>query len=279
MSSGTPQGTGSAYGVALSRDPQQRFVYVADGSNDRVAILDRNTLEVIGYDRTPGRSAGEFFHAHSIATDPKGNILVGESQGYRVQRFLYGPVERNQLTMLRRTFLLMGTASFVAGHGSRARALPFANQTLDDIRLNWKTLLAPGADVTLALDPVRKSKAEWQQVLTKAQFAVLRDEATEAPGSSPLNGEKRHGVFVCAGCSLPLFRSPDEVRQLHRLAQLLHVHSGPSREEDGCQAASLGTEYHCVRCGGHQGHVFDDGPEPTGQRWCNNGVALRFIPA
>ena len=83
------QGTGSAFGVALSRDPQQRFVYVADGSNERVAIMDRPTLEVIGHIGRPGRMAGEFFHIHSIATDPKGNIITGESQGYRIQRFLY----------------------------------------------------------------------------------------------------------------------------------------------------------------------------------------------
>jgi DNA-binding beta-propeller fold protein YncE len=83
------QGTGSAFGVALSRDPQQRFIYVADGSNERVAIMDRTSLEVIGYVGRPGRMAGEFFHIHSIATDPKGNIITGESQGYRIQRFLY----------------------------------------------------------------------------------------------------------------------------------------------------------------------------------------------
>lgn len=83
------QGTGSAFGVALSRDPQQRFVYVADGSNERVAIMDRGTLEVIGHIGRPGRMAGEFFHIHSVATDPAGNIITGESQGYRVQRFLY----------------------------------------------------------------------------------------------------------------------------------------------------------------------------------------------
>lgn len=83
------QGTGSAFGVALSRDPQQRFVYVADGSNERVAIMDRQTLEVIGQIGRPGRMAGEFFHIHSLATDPAGNIITGESQGYRIQRFLY----------------------------------------------------------------------------------------------------------------------------------------------------------------------------------------------
>ena len=83
------QGTGSAFGVALSRDPQQQFLYVADGSNERVAIMDRNTLETIGNIGRPGRMAGEFFHIHSIATDPRGNIITGESQGYRIQRFLY----------------------------------------------------------------------------------------------------------------------------------------------------------------------------------------------
>jgi len=83
------QGTGSAFGVALSRDPQQRFLYVADGSNERVAIMNRQTLEVIGQIGRPGRMAGEFFHIHSIATDSAGNIITGESQGYRIQRFLY----------------------------------------------------------------------------------------------------------------------------------------------------------------------------------------------
>ena len=83
------QGTGSAFGVALSQDAQQRFLYVADGSNERVAIMDRSTLEVIGSIGRPGRMAGEFFHIHSIATDPKGNIITGESQGYRIQRFLF----------------------------------------------------------------------------------------------------------------------------------------------------------------------------------------------
>ena len=83
------QGTGSAFGVALARDPQQRFLYVADGSNERVAIMDRGTLELIGHIGRPGRMAGEFFHVHSIATDPSGNIITGESQGYRMQRFIY----------------------------------------------------------------------------------------------------------------------------------------------------------------------------------------------
>jgi NHL repeat len=83
------EGTGTAFGVALSGDPQQRFLYVADGSNERVAILDRASLEEIGQIGGPGRKAGEFFHIHSLGVDPQGNLITGESQGYRVQRFVY----------------------------------------------------------------------------------------------------------------------------------------------------------------------------------------------
>src|SRR5437016_880806 len=83
------QGTGTAFGVGFSGDPQQRFLYVADGSNERIAILDRKTLEEIGHIGRPGRKAGEFFHLHSLGVDPKGNIVTGESQGYRVQKFIY----------------------------------------------------------------------------------------------------------------------------------------------------------------------------------------------
>jgi DNA-binding beta-propeller fold protein YncE len=83
------KGTGTAFGVALSADPQQRFVYIADGSNERIAILDRTSLEEIGHIGGPGRKAGEFFHLHSLGVDPNGNLVTGESQGYRVQKFVY----------------------------------------------------------------------------------------------------------------------------------------------------------------------------------------------
>jgi len=83
------QGTGTAFGVGLSADPEQRFLYIADGSNERIAILDRKSLEEIGHIGGPGRKAGEFFHLHSLDVDPQGNIVTGESQGYRVQKFLF----------------------------------------------------------------------------------------------------------------------------------------------------------------------------------------------
>ena len=89
------QGTGTAFGVALSPDPQQRFIYIADGSNERIAILDRKSLEEVGHIGRPGRKAGEFFHLHSLDVDPQGNIVTGESQGYRVQKFIYKGLSPN----------------------------------------------------------------------------------------------------------------------------------------------------------------------------------------
>ena len=83
------KGTGTAFGVALSADPEQRFLYVADGSNERIAILDRASLEEIGQIGGPGRKAGEFYHLHSLGVDPSGNLVTGELQGYRVQKFVY----------------------------------------------------------------------------------------------------------------------------------------------------------------------------------------------
>ena len=89
MSGANSRGTGTAFGVGLSTDPEQRFVYVADGSNERIAIFDRASLQEIGHIGRPGRKAGEFFHLHSLGVDPHGNLVTGESQGYRVQKFIF----------------------------------------------------------------------------------------------------------------------------------------------------------------------------------------------
>lgn len=134
----------------------------------------------------------------------------------------------------------------------------------------------PAADAPGAL---RLSEAEWKQRLSPAAFKVLRHEGTEAPGSSPLNDEKRKGVFHCAGCELPLFASEAKYESGTGWPSFHTPLPGAVATKTDFKLILPRTEYHCVRCGGHQGHVFDDGPRPSGKRYCNNGVALKFVPA
>jgi peptide-methionine (R)-S-oxide reductase len=150
--------------------------------------------------------------------------------------------------------------------------------SVEELQKNWKEYLAEGADVVLSTEPLKRSEAEWKQSLTPAQFDVLRREGTERPFTSPLNEEKRDGVFVCAGCSLPLFTSAMKFDSGTGWPSFFTTISGAFATSRDFKLIWPRTEYHCVRCGGHHGHVFDDGPPPTGERWCNNGVALRFIP-
>jgi peptide-methionine (R)-S-oxide reductase len=141
-----------------------------------------------------------------------------------------------------------------------------------------------GAETALAADafadsPFRRvSDAEWRQRLSPAAYAVLRHEATERPFSSPLDHETRKGLYVCAGCELPLFRSDwkyDSGTGWPSFWTVMGQNVGS--KADFALAIEERTEYHCARCLGHQGHVFKDGPRPTGLRYCNNGVALKFV--
>jgi len=120
------------------------------------------------------------------------------------------------------------------------------------------------------------SDTEWRQRLSPAQYAVLRKEGTEPPGSSPLDGEKRKGTFVCAGCELPLFTSAMKFDSRTGWPSFFDTLPGAVATRTDYKMILPRTEYHCARCGGHQGHVFNDGPRPTGLRYCNNGVALKF---
>tara|TARA_B100000686_G_C16679367_1_gene911039 strand:- start:595 stop:1089 length:495 start_codon:yes stop_codon:yes gene_type:complete len=119
----------------------------------------------------------------------------------------------------------------------------------------------------------------WRTRLTAEEFRVLRDEGTEPSGSSPLNNEKRTGVFVCAACELPLFKSETKYESGTGWPSFYDAIDGHVDTKLDFKMILPRTEYHCARCGGHQGHVFKDGPEPTGLRYCNNGVALNFVPA
>ncbi len=125
---------------------------------------------------------------------------------------------------------------------------------------------------------VVKTPDEWRAILTPAQFKVLRDGGTERAGSSPLNAEKRAGTYACAGCQLPVYASATKFESGTGWPSFTAPIDNAVRTKADPGLFSSRTEAHCRRCGGHLGHVFDDGPAPTGQRWCMNGVAMNFLP-
>lgn len=137
--------------------------------------------------------------------------------------------------------------------------------------------LAAG-DSSRVIPKLEKSKDEWRRLLTPKEYAVLFEEDTEYPHSSPLDHEKRAGTYICAACYLPLFSSEAKFESGTGWPSFFRPLTGHLGTKTDYKLLAPRTEYHCIRCGGHQGHVFDDGPPPTGQRWCNNGIALKFIP-
>lgn len=129
-----------------------------------------------------------------------------------------------------------------------------------------------------SIKPLTKPPAEWKKLLPADRFHVLFEEGTEPPGSSALNGEKRAGTFVCAACNLPLFDSAKKYESGTGWPSFWEPISGALGQKKDFKLILPRSEYHCVRCGGHQGHVFTDGPKPSGLRYCNNGLALAFVP-
>ncbi len=171
----------------------------------------------------------------------------------------------------RRLFLLSGLS--LAACSAQGRADEPADGM--DTEIFQAEGVVPWGEETI--DYAAQSEDWWRERLSDLAFRVLREEGTERPGSSELNGENRTGLYVCAGCALPLFSSATKYESGTGWPSFWAPIDGALDTKIDRRLWTPRTEYHCKRCGGHQGHVFDDGPRPTGQRWCNNGVALNFV--
>lgn len=136
-----------------------------------------------------------------------------------------------------------------------------------------------GLKPLLSMEKLVLTETEWKAKLTEEEYYILRQSGTERPGTSVLNNEKRNGVYQCAGCDLPLFNSDMKFDSGTGWPSFFDYIPNSLGFKTDFKIVIPRKEYHCARCGGHHGHVFKDGPEPTGLRYCNNGFALKFIPS
>jgi peptide-methionine (R)-S-oxide reductase len=180
--------------------------------------------------------------------------------------------------MDRRLFLTaLGASTLIPLGFAHAQKKPVP-ASVEALQTNWRDFAPAGRELPTPNSMLRRTNEEWRKVLTAQQYNILREEGTEFPGTSELNNEKRAGLYVCAGCELPLFTSAMKFDSGTGWPSFFTTIPGVFQQKTDHKLGLPRDEYHCIRCGGHHGHVFDDGPKPTGLRYCNNGIALKFVP-
>lgn len=198
---------------------------------------------------------------HGSVNRADGLFRSGQKDSFRVMKLSIAKNYGWKYFMNRRTFLQRMSA-FAA-----IPAIPFV----------FPVQLGASGASPAAIAPLNKPNETWRGLLTPEAYRVLFEEDTEEPGSSELNSETRAGTYICAACHWPLFESQNKYESGSGWPSFTQPISGHVGTKPDYQLIFLRTEYHCARCGGHQGHVFKDGPPPRGERWCNNGLALKFV--